>query len=108
MKANGDTLYNLDDTVNAIDEYGNSYRRKIRVGFKRGEFEFKMGKDNVGLAMLVAKPEFINLTNLKTGEPVRHPIGKDEDGNTFNLCFPLTPESTKEAEKSFKHATEVK
>lgn len=80
--------YGLNDVVTCFDADGNHYRRKIRIGLKRGEMYLARSKDGVGCAYLVAQPDGINLTNLETFEAVRHAL---EPGTRF--VFPLTEQS---------------
>lgn len=77
--------YELNDVVTCFDEHGNHYRRKISVGLKRGEMYLARHRDGTGCAYVVAQPDGINLTNLDTGESVRHALNA---GTRF--VFPLS------------------
>jgi hypothetical protein len=80
----------LNETVVLFDDDGNHYYRKIGTGIKRGELILERAKNGEPVAYLKAKPTGLNLTNMRTGKPVRHELGDTKD---LRLMFPLTEEA---------------
>lgn len=80
----------LNETVVLFDDDGNHYMRKIGTGIKRGELLLERAENGEPVVYLRAKPSGLNLTNLKTGESVRHELGDTAD---LRLMFPLTEDA---------------
>ena len=80
----------LNETVVLFDDDGNHYYRKIGTGIKRGELLLDRAQNGEPVVYLKAKPTGLNLTNIRTGKPVRHELG---DTGDLRLMFPLTEEA---------------